>query len=50
MINELLGECAECEKPVLEFEDWRIEKGEVCHEECMNENCYPDSTKTAVAA
>lgn len=50
MNNELLGECAICDKPVLEHEDWRIEKGEVCHKECINENYYPDSTKTTVTA
>lgn len=34
MNNELLGECAICELPVLEFEDWRLKKDELIHEEC----------------
>lgn len=37
MNSELLGECAICELPVLEFEDWRLEKDELIHEECCKD-------------
>ena len=36
MNYELLGECAVCDKPVLESEDWRLNNDELCHKECVN--------------
>lgn len=38
MHDELLGECAVCDKPVLEFEDWRLNKDELIHEECRSDD------------
>lgn len=35
MNDEMLGECAVCDNPVLEFEDWRLSRDELCHEECV---------------
>ena len=34
MIDELLGECVKCDKPVLESEGWRLNNDELCHKGC----------------